>query len=396
MKKNTIKIVVFNCTIAVLLLGLICALLPLSFASKVSAQEYVFSYAQEFDSQESLNDFYVSDTQAVSVADGELLIENTSGSTQVKFNQAQISNFALLTRFKVKSGEGAFSLLYNLQEDGKGHELKVNTRQIDIANAYSYYGTYVEMVEQGEGGKATEYRAIRKNLEGEFDSKLYMFNFYEPFEYDTPSQQKEYELHLVVKDNVTNFYCNGVLVLKVPLFESFSGKGIAIKVDGEVSLSFTNFKVLGLGTYAQTLCDGLSFNQQFTTQQKVDFKAKTIKVRNEIDRILSNQQKLSLDNYNKLLDAEQFVKDEFAPKIVLDGQVPVQAKKGDTITLPRASATSFYNESLTVNIVVEFNGKYVKVNSRKATLNESGTYTVKYVCNDSEGNQAIKIFEITV
>lgn len=388
------KIKIFIVLIA-FCLGVFAITLPKIITVNVNANEYNFSCVQNFDSEESLNNFQVSGNGVLSVENGELIIDNSEYS-QLQLKDVQISNFALKTTFKLISGDGSFSILYNLDEQGKGHEVRVNTRQIDTANAYSYYGDYVEMVEQGTGGKACEYRAIRNNSNGEFDSKLYMFNYYQPFEKYTDGNENEYTLQLVVKDNETYFYCNDILVLKTPVFEEFAGKGIALRVDGNVSLSFSEIKISGLGLYADELLGTLDIDNSLTNEQLVILKNRVADIESAIDKVLSKTEKEGLANYNKLVKINEFIKEKFAPTITLDGEVVSSAKKGEVVELPSASATSFYGENCVVKIYVMFGDKYVKVEGRNVVLNESGSYTVKYVSHDSEGFVAEKTFEIKV
>lgn len=388
------KLKIFICLIA-FCLGIFAIMLPGIITVSVNANEYNFSHFQSFDSEESINNFQVDGNGVLTVEKGELIIDNNNYS-QLTLKNVQISNFALKTTFKLKSGDGSFSILYNLDEQGKGHELRVNTRQIDTANAYSYYGDYVEMVEQGTGGKACEYRAIRNNANGEFDSKLYMFNYYQSFEQYADGNENEYTLQLVVKDNETYFYCNDILVLKTPVFEEFDGKGIALRVDGDVSLSFSEINISGLGLYADELLGTLDIDNSLTNEQLVILKNRVADIESAIDKVLSKTEKEGLANYNKLVKINEFIKEKFAPIITLDGEVASSAQKGEVVTLPSASATSFYGENCVVKIYVMFGDKYVKVEGRNVVLNESGSYTVKYVSHDAEGFVAEKTFEIEV
>ena len=92
------------------------------------------------------------------------------------------------------------------------------------------------------------------------------------------------------------------------------------------------------------------------------------------------------------------VYDFVKPEIVLDGEVPTSASVGATITLPNATATDNCTAAEDIRLSVQIvapNGKVKPYNS-KMTYDVAGTWKIRYVAYDAEGNMQMLTYQVVV
>lgn len=82
------------------------------------------------------------------------------------------------------------------------------------------------------------------------------------------------------------------------------------------------------------------------------------------------------------------VRDEVKPQLVINGNVPTTAKKGDKLTLPQVTATDNVDGEVTVYLIVidPMNVYTVVPLSEGYTFGSAGRYVVKLYCEDSNYN----------
>lgn len=95
------------------------------------------------------------------------------------------------------------------------------------------------------------------------------------------------------------------------------------------------------------------------------------------------------------------VADREAPAITVDGTLPETVKAGETITLPKATATDNFSPAELTVFVQAPSARYTVVTpdadgELKAVLSEKGVYRIVYYAVDEDYNVCEKVFEVTV
>ena len=91
------------------------------------------------------------------------------------------------------------------------------------------------------------------------------------------------------------------------------------------------------------------------------------------------------------------VPDDLKPDITTNGELPTEAKVGDKIKLPAATANDNIDGELTVTVfTVSPSLAYETVNDGQVILTEAGVWTVRFFAMDKEGNMTFKDYKINV
>ena len=91
------------------------------------------------------------------------------------------------------------------------------------------------------------------------------------------------------------------------------------------------------------------------------------------------------------------VADDVAPKIEIDGKVPVSAKLNQTVTLPSAAVTDNIPSGCVLYVCyVTPDGIYQNAVDYQMQCTQKGIYKVKYMAMDDYGNTTVLVFDIEV
>lgn len=101
--------------------------------------------------------------------------------------------------------------------------------------------------------------------------------------------------------------------------------------------------------------------------------------------------------FRQMVEKSILVPDVKAPTVVINGKIPMSAKVGDKITIPKFTATDDFSEEVTCYVIVMTPTSYATVTTaNQIELTSAGKWLIRYFVYDSYYNCTIIDYEIIV
>lgn len=320
------------------------------------------------------------------------------GATEIKLPDIGLSDYVIEFDATRISGDESFSLKYRLDENyEKGYELRVHFPQW-IAGGGCYTDVYLD----DYTGKAFENWEVNvRNLKYDYDiGKLVNVGCFDNELY----VGEKFTYRVEVTGDTVEFYVNDELYLKDYLEKTTDGGRTALRVAGETTVEFDNFKTYTLTEYAEKkLADTptiLADQDEITLR---DYKLDLLDTQKYLDKCFSASEQTSLNGYDKLTQAKADIETKYGykelrkPIISVDWNLVSSFNANDSVKIPKGTAVDGNNQTVYVTNAVMFNGKIVKQDENGyISANEAGKYTVVYTATNFYGESVTKEYTFTV
>ncbi|MBQ4269573.1 MAG: hypothetical protein IJB97_08005 [Clostridia bacterium] len=337
-------------------------------------------------------------TNAVSVTDGRLVVENVNGATEIRLPTVDSKNYVVEFTAERLSGDTWFSLKYRLSEDYKdGYEARVHYPQ-----KMSVLGSYAEKYMDDTTGECLEHWLVSgvDVAAGKGEGSLRQFGCFatEIFENVT------YTYRLEVIDDLIELYIDGVRYMRDYLDVNTDSGRLAFRVSGETSVAFDNITVYSPLQYAEKKLSSLpeilagQNDRVFSAYKRAVAETETY-----LKKVLTDEEIKFLKNYGNLVKTKVDIETHYGeianrkPVISVNWNLKETYRAGTRIKLPQATATDKNGTVVAVTSVVYFGENALKISADGYyDFNEKGAYKIVYTAVNVYGETTIAEYSVTV
>lgn len=333
------------------------------------------------------------------VKDGVLLIDASTGEQELTFPKLPSADFVLTfesTRLQETAVAGdavdSFSVKYGIQPNSFGYEVELNVLQKDKNPGFNYYSSGSKPDSDFCGPYdcyGVEYRTVVESdvEKGINRSRIDGITFLG----DEIRVNDTHTYTMIRIGKEMQFYIDGDLIFR-QLVQNYKDGDLAFRVAKGMIFSFDNVTVYSKQGYAEMLIQSKLIDETILSNEAA-LGVEVNKIKDYLERYNINVSGLEGGEFYDV--AKEVYEEMTAPELTI-GEVALTYSVGDVLILPTATAKDYKENSLVVNYEIIFNGKQVKIENGKATLNEEGDYVLRIWTRDVRGVRIEKTYDLTV